>query len=507
MIGPTRENVINITCTRVEARENWETPLGVCDCLFISCTADSKQVLNKAYMLRRLVFRKMDCESIHWIERGIIMKQFAALFAATALVGVTTAFAANPFSDVTSDSWAYQSVAQLANAGIINGYPDGTFKGQNNITRYEMAQMVAKAMANQDKANAEQQAMINRLADEFSSELNNLGVRVSNLEDRVGNIKATGDVRLRYVGNNKNNGHYDAYDKHSKFDMRGRVQFNAKVNDKTSAVIRLTSDDMEFGDATGNKSGQARFDQVYVAHQFGKKATLIGGRFPLTVGAGLAYDDNFDGVGAILTDSKHVTGVVGYGSMVEGLVRDAGLDAEKNARVSLAQVTAGNLAKGQTVGAYYLGVADHFNTSVQALNDLKAVYGFNANYNYNKIWVGGEWIKGKYDHNAAKDLGSSAWVAGIGYGNYDQSKKGTWDVKAQYFNQKALAPIVSSTWNQAYDLGSTLAGKNGYKGWMATVDYTLAKNVGLSAYYGFDSKDQKGHNLSDFYRAELNYKF
>lgn len=80
-------------------------------------------------------------------------------------------------------------------------------------------------------------------------------------------------------------------------------------------------------------------------------------------------------------------------------------------------------------------------------------------------------------------------------------------MKAQYFNQKALAPIVSSTWNQAYDLGSTLAGKNGYKGWMATIDYTLAKNVGLSAYYGFDSKDQKGHNLSDFYRAELNYKF
>ena len=52
----------------------------------------------------------------------------------------------------------------MAAAGIVNGYPDGTFKGQNDITRYEMAQMVAKAMANQDRANAEQQAMINRLA-------------------------------------------------------------------------------------------------------------------------------------------------------------------------------------------------------------------------------------------------------------------------------------------------------------------------------------------------------
>ena len=63
-----------------------------------------------------------------------------------------------------------------------------------------MAQMVAKAMANQDRANAEQQAMINRLADEFSNELNNLGVRVSRLEDRVGNVKVTGDARIRYQG-------------------------------------------------------------------------------------------------------------------------------------------------------------------------------------------------------------------------------------------------------------------------------------------------------------------
>lgn len=83
-------------------------------------------------------------------------RQFATMLASTAVLGVTTAFAANPFSDVTPDSWAYQSVSQLASAGIINGYPDGTFKGQKDITRFEMAQMIAKAMANQDRANAEQ---------------------------------------------------------------------------------------------------------------------------------------------------------------------------------------------------------------------------------------------------------------------------------------------------------------------------------------------------------------
>lgn len=140
------------------------------------------------------------------------------------VLGSVSAYAANPFSDVEPSSWAYQSVEQLASAGIINGYPDGTFKGNKDITRYEMAQMVAKAMANQDRANAEQQAMINRLADEFSNELNTLGVRVAKLEDQVGNVKVTGNYRLRYRGSQLKNDAY-AYGKHSSFDYRARVIF------------------------------------------------------------------------------------------------------------------------------------------------------------------------------------------------------------------------------------------------------------------------------------------
>ena len=68
------------------------------------------------------------------------------------------------------------------------------------------------------------------------------------------------------------------------------------------------------------------------------------------------------------------------------------------------------------------------------------------------------------------------------------SLKGTWDVKGQYFNQKLTLLIVSSTWDQAYDLTNT---SNGYKGYMASVNYAVQDNVGLSAGYGFNSKDQK----------------
>ena len=409
-------------------------------------------------------------------------KQFAAIFAATAVLGVTTAFAANPFSDVTPDSWAYQAVSQLAAAGIVNGYPDGTFKGQNDITRYEMAQMVAKAMANQDRANAEQQAMINRLADEFSNELNNLGVRVARLEDRVGNVKVTGDARLRYQ---------DAEHAKSKFDARARVQFNAKVNDRTDAVVRLTSGNFELGNSTTGGNANATIDRAYVNHKFGERVSLKAGRFNQVIGGGLAFDGTFDGAQLNVGNDK-IQAQAAYGYFVsgDGFAPDKaagfpGLTKDENVTNTYLGLN-GKVGKHAMVGGFY----NRFNSDD---SDYKNVYGFNADANFDKVWVGGEWLRAS---GADK---SQAWTAGVGYGNYDIKKAGTWDVKGQYFNQKENAPIVDSTWNQKYGADS--------KGWLATVDYALQNNVGLSAYYGFDWKDQSGNDLSDFYRADLNYKF
>ena len=394
------------------------------------------------------------------------------MLAATAVLGVTTAFAANPFSDVTPDSWAYQAVSQLAQSGIVNGYPDGTFKGQNNITRYEMAQMVAKAMANQDRANAEQQAMINRLADEFSNELNNLGVRVARLEDRVGNVKVTGDARLRYR---------DAEHAKSKFDARARVQFNAKVNDRTDAVVRLTSGNFELGNSTTEGNANATIDRAYVNHKFGERVSLKAGRFGQVIGGGLMFDGTFDGAQLNVGNDK-IQAQAAYGYMVSG--EAAGLTKEENVTDTYLGLT-GKVGKNTMVGGFY----DRVNQS----DDVKNIYGFNADANFDKVWVGGEWLKAS---NLEK---SQAWTAGVGYGNYDIKKQGTWDVKGQYFNQKENAPIVDTTYNHLYTQDA--------KGWMATVDYALQNNVGLSANYGFDWKTQSGSDLSDFYRAELNYKF
>lgn len=439
--------------------------------------------------------------------------QFAPMLAAMAVLGVTTAFAANPFSDVTPDSWAYQSVSQLASAGIINGYPDGTFKGQKDITRFEMAQMVAKAMANQDRANTEQQAMINRLADEFSNELNNLGVRVGRLEDRVGNVKVTGDVQFLLRHSLTKNGlpvsQGGEYYKASKFDVRGRIQFDAKVNDRTDAVVRIKSGQMEFGDGHEYDSSVS-FDRLYVNHKFGERTSVKVGRFNQMIGNGLLYDDTFDGI-QLTTGNDKIQLQVAHGYATAASNENRFLpEKDLYNYVGLK----GTLNKHIDVGAFY---SRHRRDTSGYYSTYGNLYGVSTDMNFNKVWIGGELVKAvNTDH-------SNAWTAGIGYGRYDQAKKGSWDVKAQYFSFGENLGAYGSKWkfpydanNIHYDITATTPTTNsifrGFKGWLATVDYALQDNVGISAYYGFKNKTNRidgslNEYLANYYRVELNYQF
>ncbi len=413
------------------------------------------------------------------------MKKHLAVLAATAVLGVTSAFAANPFADVTPQDWAYRAVAQLAAQGVVNGYPDGTFQGQHNITRFEMAQMVAKAMAHQERVDAEQNAIINRLANEFSTELNNLGVRVSTLENKVGNFKFTGDARLRYQNVAKNDADQSVIDSNkSKFDYRARVQFDATVNDNTKAVVRLATK-KEFGQNDKENNLNASVDRVYVQHNFGKYVTATAGRQDLVVGNGLTYDGAYEGVVAKAGKDK-LNASVAFGYLMSG--ENKGLERKANVQTTIYQANYMPTEKVAVKG-FYADIHE---------KDTNNVYGTSLDLKLGKkVWVGGEYIKQETTGAAGE-----AWTAGLGYGTADMAKVGTWGTKVQYFDLKDEAPVVDNTWH----LGKQ--NKN-YKGYLATVDYTVAKNVGLSAYATFHSKNQEkeNNNLPEYYRAELNYKF
>ncbi len=164
-------------------------------------------------------------------------KLAAAILASMTLALAAPAFAApNAFADVPKNHWAYNAVNELAAAGVIDGYGDGTFKGDKLITRYEMAQIVARAYNNYDTANTKNKATMDKLAQEFGDELKNLGIRVAKLEKNQPKIKVTGETRFHYENHDA-----DAYDLHGDdaFKWRQRLILNADINDKISYTARL----------------------------------------------------------------------------------------------------------------------------------------------------------------------------------------------------------------------------------------------------------------------------
>ena len=228
----------------------------------------------------------------------------AALTTALVVGAASTTFAAaNPFSDVPADHWAYDAVAQLADDGIIEGYGDGTYRGQNEITRYEMAQMVAKAMAKEDQVNAQQKAMIDRLAAEFSEELNNLGVRVSNLESRIDNVKWTGKLQYEYKRTKED-------DKDAKTEINNlkfRLEPTATVNDHWKVKARLDANWNPEKDEGKKGDNNVKLKRAYVAGHYGI-TDINAGLIPYYSEQGVVFDENLSGASVTVGEGQKFSG-------------------------------------------------------------------------------------------------------------------------------------------------------------------------------------------------------
>ena len=348
------------------------------------------------------------------------MKKILALAAVAALTAGVSAYAANPFSDVTADDWAYQAVSDLSAQGVVEGYPDGTFKGERNMTRYELAQIVARLMAKEDQLNAEQQATLDKLAGEYADELANLGVRVSNLEKKVGNLYWSGDARMRYTASSSDK-KADAYD--------GRIRLNVKgqVNEATYVQGQFVNN-MDF---KGDKPSNTTMAQIYVNHNFGKNVAVRLGRQPVAFGnqGGWLYNglEGYDGAQVSYNNGKLAL-TTGFGQ----------LNASEYADVKSTDVY---FAKG----AYDFGFAK-LNADYIADKDSEAnraeIYGVGLNVPVQQFNVFGEY----WNNTTAKDY-DTAWNAGLSYGKADWKKAGTWDLSVAYNDVDQGVYFGGGTWH------------------------------------------------------------
>lgn len=277
-------------------------------------------------MGKRLRFQKRGT-----MKHAFLKAAIAACFACAAV----TASAANPFTDVSSDDWAYQAVASLSDEGVIDGYPDGTFRGDKHVSRYEIAQIVARLMAKEDTLNASQQETLAKLSSQYANELTDLGVRIAELEKKRGATDLITELRVQSI---------DRYDdvfkgkKHNEISTRVRLNTITPVNDRVHLYGQIetildvngkNSYDVNRYDWNKEKEGKTgaaanrdgygdgdfHLNRLWTTYHFGPKQdtsklpfgpskNLIGiGQFPVKMGVtGYTYDGEVKGVFASFGD-------------------------------------------------------------------------------------------------------------------------------------------------------------------------------------------------------------
>lgn len=449
------------------------------------------------------------------------MKKSLVLAMAMALGVTASAYAANPFSDVPAGHWAYDSINKLATAGVIDGYGDGTFGGDKLMTRYEMAQIVARAMA--------KGANVDKLAAEFADELDSLGVRVANLEKKADNVKITGELRFRYVDQDGamargREGEVLGNASNHVADLRSRIWINGMINDDWTYTGMLENT-QDLSDNAGNED--TKFQRAYVDGKLGGMAVRAG-RYNLVIADGNIYDTRADGLelsygnklklkgfagkatdditvvpymkiagddvlAADITNGGKYWGLAVEGELAKGLKATAGYTQFKDMGTGFVEAHGGDFGKTDIDnGIWHAGLSydmGHFNLSAMYLKgDLSA----------DKL---NDTQDGEINKAIDQYLDDDGFVIGLSYKGAKAEDAGSWGAWAKYYDQGAQTYVAHTT-------DANTFGMTGFKGFGVGANYTLAKNIVANvAYYNTESKLAKALGVADKLDRSKDHRF
>lgn len=401
------------------------------------------------------------------------------LLAMTIAMGITaSAYAANPFSDVPAGHWAYDAVNKLAAEGVVEGYPDGTYGGDRLMTRYEMAQIVAKAMA--------KGANVDKLAAEFAGELDSLGVRVANLEKKADNVRITGQIRYEYGDRSG-----DLKEKNSKVGsiaqhrLRTRIFVNGNINEDWTYTGRFESSQI-LSDIDGKSKGSTGDDdvtlnQAYVSGRLGG-VKVIAGKTDHYAGNGFIYDETAEKIE--LSYGKDVKLTAYY-----GIPTDYGYDKMWGASVG-GKVGNLSLSAGYDKFQDALASIDSYGRDNSAKTGTdNGIWNLSANYKFGDFTLAATYLDSDIDlrdNSKYKDVDTNGYVVGLNYKGADKNKPGTWGLFANYYDQGAGTFVAHTMypgdWSYYVD--------EGFKGYMVGGGVTLAKNMVYQLhYYDLEGKE------------------
>ncbi len=385
------------------------------------------------------------------------MKKSLVLAMAMAMGVTASAYAANPFSDVPAGHWAYDSISKLATAGVVDGYGT-TFGGEKLMTRYEMAQIVAKAMA--------KGANVDKLAAEFADELDSLGVRVAKLEKKVDNVKVTGQIRYSYR-HDEGKGVAKNMTQHR---MRNRIFFEGQVNDNWTYTAMIENNH----NFDNGKDEDISLERAYLDGRIGGLKVRAGhwNEFFIT---DTILDEMIDGVQAsygFFGGKLNVFGLAAkWGQTAGELFGDHNGVADSNDRLYIVGAN-GKVGPVDLAFNYFKSTDGYGERNIYNANaDWAFIKDFSLTYRY--MWT----------DNRIASKAKDGYYAQLNYKGADPAKENTWGLRARYFEQPKNVWI-----SPTYDC-NTFADGDGYEGWGVGGDYTFAKNIMWSLdYYNTESK-------------------
>ena len=448
----------------------------------------------------------------------------SALTTALVVGAASTTFAAsNPFSDVPADHWAYDAVAQLAADGVIEGYGDGTYRGDQEITRYEMAQMIARAMA---KGGGDK-ALIDKLAAEFADELNNLGVRVAALEKKVDNVKWTGMIRYRYITRSEENvADRDNGGIGNKPNTNGlllRLEPTMQINKNWTGKARIDYDRPTEMDDAVNHNGTS-VDRIWVEGKYSNVAIRLG-KFNVQTAADYATTMDYRIAGGEAVFGKDIKLAARAGRLNfqnsnafahGGTYNGPGQDRNGNGYGSYVGVEVfGDRAKKFTWGLGWQQVRsdqnnEFANQDANNLNiwNLGLGYKFDKNVRLTGVYA---WATGVGDNagiqtagmgeacNGDADKFKSTYAFQVNYKGADKTKKGSWGAFLAWRHLGDWATIHPT----ARENGPMNGGE---QGWEVGVHYTFLQNILGKVQYYSGREIASGNNVSAVW-TELGFYF
>lgn len=432
-------------------------------------------------------------------------KQLSLALAAVlslSVAGVSLAAPANPFVDVPANHWAYDALQQLQKDGVVDGYGDGAFRGDRNLTRYEMAAMIAKITVPGSDKNA---PLLRKLQSEFAAELYNLGVRVDALEKNASTIKFTGEGRIRYqrgMAISDEAARFSGERNSSSFQERILLHMEADVNDKVKFYGRVNAENFS-NHSTDNsnpdkasETGSLFFERAEF-NWTNKNFNVSMGRLVPTLGQGLIWDDSSaDGFlvsydfgraklsgGYLDLDANH-----GFGTSVNAAVANLDINVTDNINLSIAHL--------RTINSHNLAQTHPI--------DFPDGYAFKQTALGGNVKLGGDFtVIGEYVYNNGAPAGAQkkgAWGR-LQWKEADSEEPGTFSVFVDYLKLGNWA-VDSTGYAHALNVaGGNGIGGDGAKGFGVGLEYAPAKNI-LIELNGYRLKTYDG---SQKYKPSYNF--